>query len=114
SGGQKHHLLEDGSILAQGYAPTKHETRFKATSQLPKITAVRLELLNDPNLPLGGPGRSIWGTLALSEFKLEIGPADESQRSKLVKFKHATADVEPAARPLDPQFDDKTKTKRTL
>ena len=26
------------------------------------ITAFRLELLNDPNLPLGGPGRSIKGT----------------------------------------------------
>mgnify|MGYP003449205751 CR=1 FL=1 len=37
-----------------------------------------LELLNDPNLPLGGPGRSIWGTLALSEFRLEAGPADGS------------------------------------
>ncbi|MFH7813342.1 hypothetical protein ACH0C8_15635, partial [Acetobacter lovaniensis] len=24
SGGQKHYVLDDGSILAQGYAPTKH------------------------------------------------------------------------------------------
>ena len=28
SGGQKHYVLEDGSILAQGYAPTKHTTEF--------------------------------------------------------------------------------------
>ncbi|MFO1003139.1 MAG: DUF1549 domain-containing protein [Planctomycetaceae bacterium] len=28
SGGQKHYLLSDGSVLAQGYAPTKHTTVF--------------------------------------------------------------------------------------
>ena len=40
------------------------------------ITAFRLELLNDPNLPLGGPGRSIKGTAALTEFRVEAAPAD--------------------------------------
>ncbi len=114
SGGQKHYLLDDGSILAEGYAPTKHETKFEAKTTLKRITAVRLELLNDPNLPLGGPGRSIWGTLALSEFKLEAGPADESQKLKFVKLASATADVDPPERPLDPLFDDKTKTPRIL
>ncbi len=31
SGGQKHYLLDDGSILAAGYAPTKHTTDFPVT-----------------------------------------------------------------------------------
>ena len=52
-GGQKHDLLDDGSILAAGYAPTKHTTEFTAERlDRTAITAVRLELLNDPSLPL--------------------------------------------------------------
>ena len=34
SGGQKHYLLADGSILAQGYAPTKHATEFVVQHRL--------------------------------------------------------------------------------
>ena len=56
--GQKHYLLEDGSILAQGYAPTLHTTQFTALKPVKTkaVRAVRLELLNDPSLPLQGPG----------------------------------------------------------
>ncbi len=50
------------------------------------ITAFRLELLNDPNLPLGGPGRSIKGTAALTEFKVEAAPADAPGKASTVKF----------------------------
>ena len=46
-----------------GYAPTKHTGKFTAKVDLPKITAFRLELLNDANLPAYGPGRSFKGTL---------------------------------------------------
>ena len=60
------------------------------------ITAVRLELLNDPNLPLGGPGRSIKGTGALTEFEVEAAPADDPEKPMKVKIARATADVEPA------------------
>jgi hypothetical protein len=66
TGGQKYRPLPDGSFLAQGYAPTKHTVRMKVKTNVPDITAFRLELLNDPNLPLGGPGRSIYGTAALT------------------------------------------------
>src|SRR4029079_2521601 len=37
SGGQKHYNLADGSILAQGYAPTKHTTEFTATTNVENI-----------------------------------------------------------------------------
>jgi hypothetical protein len=112
SGGQKHYVLKDGSILAQGYAPTKHTTEFIVKSDLENITAVRLELLNDPNLPLGGPGRSIWGTLALTEFRLEAGPADGSAGMTEVKLSGASADVNPPEKPLDAIYGDKTDKKR--
>ena len=81
SGGQKHYVLEDGSVLAAGYAPTKHTTEFTVDAKLPKITAVRLELLNDPNLPYGGPGRSIFGTCALTEFTRRCRSLDHLERN---------------------------------
>jgi hypothetical protein len=112
SGGQKHYLLEDGSILAQGYAPTKHTTEFTGTVPAGKIAAVRLELLNDANLPLGGPGRSIKGTFALTEFRVVAGPADKSTPAKEVPIAKATADVNPPERELEAIFDDRSKKRR--
>ena len=64
-----------------GYAPTKFATEFTCEAKLPKITAVRLELMNDPNLPHGGPGRSIYGTCALTEFKVEAVSLEHPRRS---------------------------------
>ncbi len=61
TGGERELPMKDGSMLALGYAPTKHTVKFTAKTSLPRITAVRLELLMDPNLPNGGPGRSIHG-----------------------------------------------------
>jgi mono/diheme cytochrome c family protein len=112
SGGQKHYLLEDGSILAAGYAPTKHRTDFAAKTDLKSITAVRLELLNDPNLPLNGPGRSIQGVFGLTEFAVEAAPADAPGKKEKVKISRATADVNPPEKPLDAIFDDRSKRKR--
>jgi hypothetical protein len=112
SGGQKHYLLDDGSVLAAGYAPTKHTTEFTAKTDLPEVTAVRLELLNDPNLPRGGPGRSIYGLFALTEFKVVAAPADGSAGAKEIKIASVTADVSPAEKPLASTFDDRSKKAR--
>jgi hypothetical protein len=112
SGGQKHYLLDDGSILAAGYAPTKHTTEFTVKTDVKNITAVRLELLNDPNLPLGGPGRSIKGTFALSEFKVIASPADAPGKTQQLKISKATADVNPPQRDLETIFDDRSKKQR--
>ena len=77
TGGQKY-LPHGGRLVPrQGYAPTKHTVELTVKTDVPTITAFRLELLNDPNLPLGGPGRSIQGTSALTEFRVEAAPADE-------------------------------------
>lgn len=113
SGGQKHYLLADGSVLAAGYAPTKHATEFTVTLAADsKITAVRLELLNDPNLPHGGPGRSLEGLFGLTEMKVAAAPADKPNESTELKIVSATADVNPPGRPLDPAYDDQSKERR--
>jgi hypothetical protein len=112
SGGQKHYLLADGSVLAAGYAPTKHTTEFTVEVTAPKVTAVRLELLNDPNLPCGGPGRSIYGTCALSEFHVTAAPLNGAGKPEELKIAGATADVNPPRRPLESIFDDRGAEKR--
>ena len=70
TGGQKYLPMTDNSFLAQGYAPTKHRVKMSVKVDQQNITAFRLELLADPNLPMGGPGRSIKGTGALTEFEV--------------------------------------------
>jgi hypothetical protein len=113
SGGQKFIDQGDGSYLAAGYAPTRFAPKMAGESPLPTITAIRLELLPDPNLPRGGPGRSIHGTCALSEFEFRIAPADAPfdafDQWERVSVASAIADVNPSRRPLGPEFPDKGK-----
>jgi hypothetical protein len=81
-------------------------------TDLQKITAFRLELLLDPNLPMGGPGRSLKGTCALTEFEVEAAPADAPEKTQKVKMKCATADINPPETVLEPIFDDKSGKRR--
>src|SRR4029079_3486585 len=75
------------------------------------IRAFRLELLNDPNLPCGGPGRSIMGTCALTEFKVQL--REEKGKKQNVKFARALADYGNPVRDLESNFDDRSDKKRT-
>ncbi len=112
TGGEQELPMKDGSMLAQGYAPTKHTVKFMAKVELPQVTALRLELLTDTELPNGGPGRSIKGTGALTEFQVETAPADAPDRFTKLKIASATADVNLPETPLEPKFDDKSGKRR--
>ncbi len=112
TGGQRYLPMPDDSLLAQGYAPTKHRVQLSARTDLANITGFRLELLNDPDLPLGGPGRSIKGTGALTEFEVTAAPADAPAKVQKIKLTRATADFEQAETPLEPIFNDKSGKKR--
>jgi mono/diheme cytochrome c family protein len=109
---QRYEDKGDGSLLACGYAPTKMTQWFRATNDLNDITAWRLELLTDPNLPYGGPGRAFNGTCALSEFQVEAMDATAPTNKVKVKWKLASADVEQAKLPLATNFFDKTTNSR--
>jgi mono/diheme cytochrome c family protein len=112
TGGQKYIPQDDGSLLAQGYAPTKHTVELTVKTTIAPIRAIRLELLNDPNLPLSGPGRSIKGTAALTEIKAEAAPQGGKGKSVEVKIAGATADVNSPEKPLDTIYDDRSNRKR--
>jgi Protein of unknown function (DUF1553)/Protein of unknown function (DUF1549) len=110
TGGQRYLPMGDGSFLAQGYAPTKHRVKMQAKADLKSITGFRLELMTDPNLPLGGPGRSIKGTGALTEFEVEISSGSSTPiKPKIAKVTSDFAQVETE---LEPIFDDRSKRRR--
>ncbi len=106
-GGQRYLPQPDGSFLACGYAPTKSTGKMTVKVDLPKIAAFRLELLNDANLPAYGPGRSLWGTCALTEFQVTAA-------GKPVKIARASADFEQAETPLEWHYDDKSGKRRVV
>jgi hypothetical protein len=106
---QHYYYFKDGSVLAQGYAPTLFAESFQATTDLKDIRAFRLELLNDPNLPARGPGRSFMGTCALTEFQVDVADAGQPGKKTRVKLEKATADYANPIRPLEPNFDDRSK-----
>ncbi len=110
--GERFYQYEDGSIRAASYAPTKWTAHFRGTNNLPLIGAFRLEQLTDPNLPCRGPGRSIKGMSALSEFKVEAMDATNPTNKLTVKFVKATADFSNAEKELEPEFNDKSDKPR--
>ena len=112
TGGQKYLPLKDGSFLAQGYAPTRHRVKMTVKTDVQDITAFRLELLNDPDLPLGGPGRSIMGTGALTEFEVEVAPTSAPDKATKIKIAKATADISLPETPLAAFFADKSGKRR--
>jgi hypothetical protein len=62
--------LEDRSLLAGGPRPQKDTYTVTVEAPREPITAIRVEVLADPSLPQGGPGRQDNGNLHLSELKL--------------------------------------------
>ncbi|MEO2033817.1 MAG: PSD1 and planctomycete cytochrome C domain-containing protein [Planctomycetaceae bacterium] len=100
--GQKFRLLADGSILSESYAPTKANNTFSLQTTAKKITGIRLDALMHPQLPRGGPGRSVRGTGALSSIEVSIAPVGVPDRKHQIKLARAWADVNPPRSELPP------------
>ena len=82
---QRYEKLSDGSLLAAGYSPPRLTGTFAHTNKLENITAIRVELMTDPNLPGYGPGRAYNGLFALSELRVNIASqADPKKKTKVV------------------------------
>jgi hypothetical protein len=109
TGGERYLPMKDSSFLELGYAPTHHKAKMTVKTDERRITAFRLELLTDPELPRFGPGRSATGACALSEFEVEAAPADAPAKVTKVKFIRATADLNLPSTPLRVADPDKSK-----
>jgi len=74
----------DNAIFVEG-ANGRGSYALRLNTALPKVTAIRLELLADPRLPAGGPGRAPNGNLVLSELRAVANPkADPTKVVSLV------------------------------
>ena len=62
----------DGSILSTGPRPDKETTTVTCSTTLKSVTALRLDVLTDPSLPMNGPGRMDNGNLHLTEFVVQV------------------------------------------
>jgi hypothetical protein len=97
--------LPDHSILASGMNPIKDTYTFVAPTDLPRITAFRLEALAHESLPRGGPGRVGWGNFALSEISLKAGPLFGAGTPAGLKITNPVADFEQVGYPVAASLD---------
>ncbi|WP_339688338.1 PSD1 and planctomycete cytochrome C domain-containing protein [Gimesia maris] len=107
SNSQRYFEQPDHSMLAQGYAPSRFTSNFEAETDASEITAIRLELLNHPNLPAGGPGRATSGLCALTDIKLSVADLKDPKQKTSIKFTTATADFSNPRLQLDFPYEDK-------
>jgi mono/diheme cytochrome c family protein len=110
-GGASLKLLPDGSILAGGKNPDADSYELTAHTDLTGITGVRIEVLNDPSLPAGGPGRDPDGNFFLSDFEVQAAPADKPAAAKKIVFKTAVADESQDGYVFDNLVNDKPQPK---
>jgi hypothetical protein len=108
TGGSRYLPQPDGSFLAQGFAPAFHRPKFNFKTETPGISAFRLEVLTDSNLPCNGPGRAFNGSGVLTEFEAETAPAADPAKVTKIKFVKATADFNAPAAPLPAYFQSKS------
>jgi hypothetical protein len=104
----------DGSILALGHLTTKGHIYAVSEQNLQDVTGLRLEALTHGDLPFGGPGRSRYGTWAISELEAFVQTPYTTEWQKL-RLRSATADFSEPEGKLEPEWDaifDKDK-KRT-
>jgi mono/diheme cytochrome c family protein len=109
---QRYDFLKDGSMLACGYAPTKMTQWWRTTNDLSRLTAFRIELLTDPNLPFGGPGRAFNGTCALTDFFVEATDVQNKTNKTKVRWAGVSADYDQPERKLEENFYDKSTNSR--
>ncbi|MCP4856448.1 MAG: DUF1553 domain-containing protein [Fuerstiella sp.] len=89
-----HRILDDGSVLLVGSDPPERDTyTVTITTSLPKISAIRLDVLTHDSLPGTGPGRgdATRNNFVLNRFSAAI-PGQGTDTLRPVEFKSAIAD----------------------
>lgn len=83
----------DGSLFASGALADQEIYTLSTKVNLKTLAALRLDVLRDDRLPMGGPGRAENGNLHLSEINLQWFPKGAEEATKLV-ISHASADFD--------------------
>lgn len=75
---------EPEGIIVSGNTAATDQYTIQATTDLPNITAIKLEVLADPRLGItSGPGRN--GNFVLNEFRLEASAANKTPKGRFVR-----------------------------
>lgn len=98
----------DGSYLATGQSPAKDTYTVVAKLPVGDVTAIRLEVLPDVDLPGSGPGRAAKGNFVLSELTLSL--ASPGAEPFAVPLANPTADFAQAKYPIAGATDGDPKT----
>lgn len=80
------------------------ETIVETFTNLPLITAVRLEALSDPDLPNAGPGLAANGNFVLSELVIEAASVDQPDAWQTIAIEEAIADFQQEGFPASEVF----------
>ena len=80
----------DGSVLASGTDAPGDTYTITAACDLPRVAALRLEVLPDPSLPNGGPGRHPSGNFQLAAIRLRLS-SDGGEAGEWLPFRDAWA-----------------------
>jgi mono/diheme cytochrome c family protein len=83
---------DDHSIVAAGPCPDKEVYTVTATVSSDSVTALRLEVMTDPSLPLGGPGRQGNGNLHLTELIVSVASSDSATPARELLLVNPRAD----------------------
>jgi mono/diheme cytochrome c family protein len=108
--GTKFDKLADQSLLATASSPPSSTYTVQTKTTLTNITAFRLEVLTDPNLPHGGPGRTPHGNFVLTAFSVDaISP--DGKTTNHVTLQNATADFAQTDFPITDAINGKADSK---
>jgi len=110
-GGATLTLQHDGSLLAGGRNPAADSYEISASTDLLGITGVRLEVMTDPSLPAGGPGRDPDGNFFLSDLEVLATSAEKPTAPQKIVFKEAAADESQAEYSFENLVNDKPRPK---
>ena len=100
---------QDGSILASGENPRNDTYTISLTTGLQRITAVRLDVLNDESHMQGGLARSDSGNFVLTETEIAIQQQASAETTSL-KIASAEATYEQGDFKIDRAFDGNPNT----
>ncbi|HEX3147743.1 MAG TPA: PSD1 and planctomycete cytochrome C domain-containing protein [Gemmataceae bacterium] len=88
-GGATFTLDKDGSTVVGGPNAATEAYTFTFRSDLPKLTAIRVEALPDDRLNEKGPGRSVNGNFVMTGIRVSLG---DGKDAKPIAVRSATAD----------------------
>jgi hypothetical protein len=102
-------IADDGVISVHGPLMKDRYIIESTVPQIDTVRFIRLEVLPDASLPVGGPGRSDDGNFVLSRFKGSVTSADPGSEAKPIKFLSAQADFEQTGLSAQSTLDDDLK-----